>query len=214
MGALDAMAAKFNESKPLGQRRPFDQFGTYLQKLQAVRKADSFQHGGEYCAIEKRVVRMIAGPGNNELTGQPLPTNHVGQEIVDMINGHGAQAKVYGSKCRTFISTILGSTFEETTYDDYLAACDPSQPLAGMLLEIDNSPFMVEVKKDGPKKGQREARPAKRYVRGYTPKEIPGILTKEEIAQFYPGGELDRLIAAQIAAENGAPEQPTGGVKA
>lgn len=200
MGALNDMAARFNDSKALAQRRPFDSFGSYYQKLQTIRVADSFQHGGQYCAIEKRVVRMIAPPGNNE-AGQALPTNHVGQEIVDMINGHGSQAKVYPSKCRTFVATILGNSFEETTYDDFVAACDASQPLAGMLLEVDNSPFMVEVKKDGPNKGKKEARPAKRYVRGFTPKEIPSILNKEEIEKFYPSGELDRLIAAQLAAE-------------
>lgn len=209
MGALDAMAARFNDAKPMAQRRPFDQFGSYLQKLQSVRKAQSFQHGSEYCAIEKRVVRMISAPGNDD-AGKPFPTNHVGQEIVDMINGHGAQAKVYPSKCRTFIATILGTSFEETTYENYLAACDESQPLAGMLLEIDNSPFMVEVKKDGPRKGQKEARPNKRYVRGYTPKEIPSVLTKEEIEKFYPNGELDRLIAAQLASEKAEAAENAG----
>lgn len=195
MGALDSMAAKFAEAKPLGQNRPFDEFGRYLQRIQSVRLANSFKHGGEFCAIEKRVVRVEPEQG--------YKSNHVGQEIVDLINNYGNQAKVYGSKTRGFIAAITGEAFEQVTFANFMAACADSQPLNGMLVEVDNHSKMVEVKK-GANAGKQEARPSKQYVRGYSVLQVKAILTAEEIAKFYPNGELDRLIAGLTAAYKGA----------
>lgn len=191
MGALDSMAAKFAEAKPLGQNRPFDEFGNYLQKIQSVRLANSFKHGGEFCAIEKRVVRAEPEPG--------MKANHVGQEVVDLINNYGNQAKVFGSKTRGFIAAITGEPYEQVTFANFLAACSDAQPLAGMLVMINNASKMVEVKK-GANAGKQEARPSKQYVRGFSVLQVKSILNAEEVAKFYPNGELDRLIAGLTAA--------------
>jgi hypothetical protein len=151
----------------------YERGGHYLMFIRRVKK-DSNRHDEDFVAVEKVCLKVIS-PLN-----EPNP-HHVGESCTHLMADYGPGKDYFLPNLKAMLSRVFGVPDSEVTEESMELVVGDGQPMAGLIVEMQNQQFLTKEKKE---------RVNRTYIRTLTKEEaeeqigrdvIEKHLTKEEL---------------------------------